>query len=478
MKTKHVLYISILSSIIFCSLGLFAYHFFIMPDYGQLPDIEKKRFIRTARQALLWDDTLSGRFRSPYPSDFILAAEAGRKAVVFIRPVVTNPIPNSRQNSLSGSGVLLSSDGLIVTNQHVIGDADQVEVALQDRRIFIAKTLGVDSHTDLALLKIESENLPFLVMGNSDSLSVGEWILAVGNPFNLHSTVTAGIVSAKARNINLLESQGIESFIQTDAAVNMGSSGGALVNTAGLLVGINTAIISEKGNYEGFSFAVPVNVVRKVVADLKEYGVVQRGWLGVEIEEVDNQMAKDAGLVKIQGVYVSGVLKEGSAQIAGIEKNDIITAINRQEIINTASFMEILAGFRPGEKIEVTIWRNEAEIKVSCILKNHLNTYDPVAVYKHGIFESLGIEVRNPDMTEKNLFGKLGVVVVSVKRGTIIHDTRMEPGFIIREVNGIKIKNGQHLKEILESNKGKEVRAEGIYKNFVGSYPYVFTIPK
>lgn len=478
MKTRHVLYISIISSLLFSTLGLISYHYFIMPDYGKLPDIEKNRIIRTARQALLWDDTLSGRFRSPYPSDFITAAEAGRKSVVFIRPMLINPTPNSRQNSLSGSGVLLSSDGFIVTNQHVIGDADQVEVVLQDRRIFIAKTLGVDSHTDLALLKIESENLPFLVMGNSDSLSVGEWILAVGNPFNLQSTVTAGIVSAKARNINMLESQGIESFIQTDAAVNPGSSGGALINTAGLLVGINTAIISEKGNYEGFSFAVPVNVVRKVVADLKEYGVVQRGWLGVEIEEVDNQMAKDAGLDKIQGVFVSAVLMDGSAQIAGIKKNDIISAINRQEIINRASFMEILAGFRPGETIDVTIWRNQAEIKVTCILKNHLNTYDPVAVYKYGIFESLGIEVRNPDMTEKSLFGKFGVIVVSIKRGTIIHDTRMEPGFIIQEVNGIKIKNGQHLKEILESNKGKEVRAEGIYKNFVGTYPYVFSIPK
>lgn len=478
MKGRHVLFISILSSALFSTIGLIAYHYLIMPDYGKLPEIEKNRIIRTARQALLWDDTLSGRFYSPHPDNFITAAEAGRKSVVFIRPLAKNPSPNSSQSLLSGSGVLVSSDGFIVTNQHVLGEAELVEVVLQDRRVFKANLVGEDMHTDLALLKIESENLPFLVMGNSDSLSVGEWVLAVGNPFNLQSTVTAGIVSAKARNINMLESQGIESFIQTDAAVNPGSSGGALINTAGLLVGINTAIMSEKGNYEGFSFAVPVNVVRKVIADLKEFGVVQRGWLGVEIEEVDNAMAKDAGMNKIQGVFVSAVLKDGSAQIAGIRKNDIIIRVNQTEISNTASFMEVLARFRPGETIQVTIQRNQLEMELNCTLKNHLNTYDPVAIYKNGIFESLGFEVRNLDFTEKSLFGKTGVLVVSIKRGTTIHNTKMEPGFIIREVNGIKIKNGQHLKEILESNKGKEVRAEGIYKNFVGSYPYVFTVPE
>ena len=203
----------------------------------------------------------------------------------------------------------MSSDGFIVTNNHVVRDAEDVEVMLNDNREYKAKIVGTDPNTDLALLKIEAEGLKFLIFGNSDSLQVGEWVMAIGNPFRLQSTVTAGIVSAKGRNINILENQGIESFIQTDAAVNPGNSGGALVNTKGELVGINTAIMSLSGNYEGFSFAVPANLAKKVVSDIRQYGFVQRGWLGVELENIDNMRAQKLHLKEVAGVYIALVTK-------------------------------------------------------------------------------------------------------------------------------------------------------------------------
>ncbi len=278
--------------------------------------------LAVAEREMVLSDRFSQSYRSSYPTDFIHAAEMSRKAVVFIKSDANNNKSFSDDqwlHSNSGSGVIVSSDGYIVTNNHVLDGAKKIEVTLNDNRVFIADIVGADPSTDLALLKISSLDLDYLIFGNSDSLQIGEWVMAVGKPFRLQSTVTAGIVSAKARNINLLTNHGIESFIQTDAAVNPGNSGGALINTRGDLVGICTAILSHSGRYEGFSFAVPSNLAKKVINDLKEFGVVQRGWLGIEIENIDNKTAKELGLSEVSGVFISSVSKGGGASDAGLK---------------------------------------------------------------------------------------------------------------------------------------------------------------
>ncbi|MFZ1705734.1 MAG: trypsin-like peptidase domain-containing protein [Saprospiraceae bacterium] len=439
---------------------------------------EQQKIIRVAENELLWSDKVRDLFLSSSPTSFIVAAQKGRESVVFIRGKKPKDSFSLSSFHQSGSGVIVSSDGYIVTNHHVVAQFDQIEVVLSDKRTFIAELRGYDENTDLALLKIESDNIPYLILGNSDSLQIGEWVLAVGNPFNLQSSVTAGIVSAKARNINMLESQGIESFIQTDAAVNPGSSGGALINTNGLLMGINTAIISENGSFEGFSFAIPANVVKKIVEDLKEFGVVQRGWLGVEIEDVDAEVAKRLHMSSIEGVLISSVSKDGAGQVAGLQKNDVVLKINDNKIHNTAEFMENISRYRPSEEIRIELLRKNNQISVKAVLRNHLNSLDPIAVYKTGVLQKLGIEVRNLDALEKTLFGKQGVLVVSVQQGSPVFNSKLEPGFIIQSMDGIVVKNAASLMESLQSKLGEEIVWEGIYKNFPGTYPYVFRLPE
>ncbi len=355
--------------------------------------------------------------------------------------------------------------------------ASKVEVTLQDNRTYIAKVIGEDKNTDLALLKVEVENTNFLVFGNSDSLRIGEWVLAVGNPFRLQSSVTAGIVSAKARSINLLENQGIESFIQTDAAFNPGSSGGALVNTSGELVGIATAILSESGRYEGFSFAVPGNLARKVVADLKEFGTVQRGWLGVDIENIDNKMAEELGLNEVSGVLISHASKDGGAAESGIQNNDVIVSINNVKINNTSEFMELLGQYRPGEKLEVIYIRNKVKKMASPVLRNQLNTTDLIGVVSSGTFNELGFEVRELDSYEKAIYSPTGVKVISIQNGSIVAHTRMEPDYIITKINNKKITSIRQVKKMLEESKGKSIILEGFYPKYPGEYPYTFVVP-
>ncbi len=308
-------------------------------------------------------------------TDFTNAAETSVNAVVHVkttysvRQVTTDPVlefffgrplqQEQRVQQASGSGVIISQDGYIVTNNHVIDKARNIEVVLNDKRTYPATLVGTDPNTDIALLKIEEDNLPYLNFGNSDDLQVGEWVLAIGNPFNLTSTVTAGIVSAKARNINIISSDmKIESFIQTDAAVNPGNSGGALVNTQGELVGINTAIASQTGSYSGYSFAVPVTIVNKVVDDLKTYGTVQRGLMGVQIADISSELYKQKHLTTMQGVYVSNVIQGSAAAKAGLQAGDVITAINGRTIDGTAQLQETIGQHRPGDTIEVRYIRN------------------------------------------------------------------------------------------------------------------------
>ena len=307
---------------------------------------------------------------APPMGDFIETSKKVTPAVVNI-----TSFSSVRSRIASGSGVIISSDGYIITNNHVIDGGAGFEIKLHNNRILRAELVGSDPTTDLALLKATGRNLQTISYGNSDILQVGEWVLAVGNPFNLTSTVTAGIVSAKARNINILEgAYSIESFIQTDAVVNPGNSGGALVNTRGELIGINTAIISSQtGGYEGYSFAVPSNLVKKVITDLKEYGEVQRAILGVEIAEVNEDIAADFNLPSVIGVFIQGVSMNSSASGAGLRRGDVIVSINGVQTNSIPELQEQVALFRPGDSITLEYYRDGRKVKKSNVILKGLN---------------------------------------------------------------------------------------------------------
>jgi Do/DeqQ family serine protease len=311
------------------------------------------------------------------PVDFTKAAEMSVGAVVHVktkyniygkqyvdpfyqfffgRPQQQQPM---QQAQATGSGVILSDDGYIVTNNHVIAQANEIEVVLNDKRSFTAQLIGTDPNTDIALLKIDATGLPTLEMGNSDDLKVGEWVLAVGNPFNLTSTVTAGIVSAKARNINILDADmKIESFIQTDAAVNPGNSGGALVNTRGELVGINTAIASQTGSYAGYAFAVPTSIVQKVVADLRQYGSVQRALLGIRMLDITSEVQQYYHLNTLEGVYIAEVVSGSAAEKGGVLAGDVVVAVNGTTINSSSELQEKIARKNPGDEVTLTVLRD------------------------------------------------------------------------------------------------------------------------
>ena len=275
-----------------------------------------------------------------------------------------------KENIASGSGVIISKDGYIITNRHVINNAEEIEVVLNDKRIFNAKILGEDPNSDLALLKIESKNLPFMKFDDSNNLRVGEWVLAIGNPYNLNSTVTAGIISAKSRKINILNDGGIESFIQTDAAINSGNSGGALVNTIGNLIGINTAIQSKTGSFSGYGFAIPSNMAEKIVNDLKKYGEVRRAYIGIHITDINMQIQKQLKLNGLQGVLISKVLKNSAAEISGIQDLDVILEINGMSVNSTTELHELIIQFNPGDEINCTIQRKDKIKKITISLQS------------------------------------------------------------------------------------------------------------
>lgn len=372
-----------------------------------------------------------------------------------------------------GSGVIISSDGLIVTNNHVVDAADEISVILNDKREFKAKLVGTDPSTDVALIKISASDLPILKFSNSDNLKLGEWVLAVGNPFNLTSTVTAGIISAKGRNIGINQTlSGIESFIQTDAAVNPGNSGGALVNIRGELVGINTAIASQTGYYSGYSFAIPSNIVQKVVDDLKKFGEVQRALLNVNIGEVNAAVAKKYNLDKIEGVFIGAVNPGGSADLAGIKDNDVIISIDGVDVNSTAELQEQISKYRPGDKIAVVVKRDNKKKQFNVTLRN-----------MHGDMEI--VRGDNPD----DIFGAKFVAVSDRdKEGLGIHngikiadlgngkfkDSGIKKGFIITQVNKTVISEVNDFKRIIKNSRGG-ILVEGIYPNGEVAY-YVFGI--
>lgn len=382
----------------------------------------------------------------------------------------------SQPQMASGSGVIVSEDGYIVTNNHVIEGAEKLTIVLNDNKKYEAKIIGTDPSTDLALIKVDAKNLPFITYGNSDNVKIGEWVLAVGNPFNLNSTVTAGIVSAKGRNINLLQYNAdkeifpLESFIQTDAAVNPGNSGGALVNTNGELIGINTAIASRTGSYAGYSFAVPVNIVQKVTNDLLEFGAVQRAFIGVSIRDINADIAEDLGINEISGVYVSDLTPNGAAADAGIEKGDVLTQVGTVEVKTVPELQEQVARFRPGDKINVTLKRDGKEKTVKVTLRNkHGNTK---IVTKPSPTESLkthGAALRIANDSELRDLNLSNGVKVSELEGGKLRSAGVKEGFIITKIDKKAMNSPADVEEALTNNSGG-VLIEGVYPNGMKAY--------
>ncbi len=420
--------------------------------------------------------------------DFTQAAESTVNAVVSIRTTTVaksngyqDPLfefffgpghgqREQRPQSGLGSGVIVTSDGYIVTNNHVIEGADKLEVTLNDNRTFNARVIGTDPTTDLALVKIESENLPTVKFGNSDNLKIGEWVLAVGNPFGLTSTVTAGIVSAKARRISGGMNRGrldIESFIQTDAAVNPGNSGGALVNTAGELVGINTAIFSQTGNYAGYSFAIPSSIVSKVITDLRQYGTVQRAVMGISFLDITSELAKEKNLDVHEGVYVAEVRDRSAAMEAGVEVGDVITSINGKKITNGASLQEQIGRFNPGDKISVVVRRKGMDKVVEMTLKNSQGSTEVTKAVNFGSMGAAFKELTNTQRRELNV--RNGVEVVALKDGKF-KSAGIREGFVILDINNMAITSVSDIEKIFDnitrsSSERKVMFITGIYPN-------------
>ncbi|HFA49770.1 MAG TPA: PDZ domain-containing protein [Bacteroidetes bacterium] len=430
-------------------------------------------------------DPYSGNFQRTFisssPTDFTSAAESVTPAVVNIRAVENSNYSwwgSGSYGASSGSGVIISADGFIITNNHVIEDGNKYEITLNDHREYLAKLIATDPSTDLALLKIDEKNLPFLLFGNSDSLRVGEWVMAVGNPFNLESTVTAGIVSAKGRSIDILEGDyTIESFIQTDAAVNPGNSGGALVNTNGELVGINTAIITRSGKYEGYSFAIPATLVQKVIKDLRDFGEVQRALLGIRIGPVNDQNAKDLGLPSVEGVYISSVTPEGGAEEAGLQRGDVIVGIGKTKIATIPELQEQVGRLHPGSAISVEYIREGKRYRANVVLKDKNQTTAFTSVKNDkDLLGMNGMELRELTTEEKRRLRVSGVYVETIDVGSVIEQTEMDPGYIITKVGEVRVSSVREVLNQLKKKRGKEIILEGFYENYPGEYYYTFQV--
>ncbi len=471
-------------------LPLGAFLMFNATSYSSLSDevIDGNRLYNA--RAVNFDGT------NPIGPDFIAASESSINSVVHVTTKVVktafqrDPFQEffygpgaggqeyKQYGAGSGSGVIISSEGYIVTNNHVIEDASEIEVILNDNTKYTAKLIGADPSTDIAVLKIEGTGFQPIPIGNSDDLRIGEWVLAVGNPFNLTSTVTAGIVSAKARNINLLSDRTqqnivpIESFIQTDAAVNPGNSGGALVNTKGELVGINTAIASQTGSYSGYSFAIPVNLVQKVMRDLIDYGIVQRGFLGVQIADINQEIKEKNSLSSIKGVFISEVTDGGSAEKAGLKTGDVILKIGMREVNSVAELQEEIGKRRPGDKVSLTIRTKggSEEIK-ELVLRNQDGETSLISkeeIAKNYALGATFIELSSKEKKELNV--TYGVKIETLNAGKL-KSIGIQPGMIITKVNNEQIDTVEKLTSKLNgANKGilLEVLSASGKKNYYG----------
>ena len=458
-----------------------------------------------------------GKANTADAPDLTKAANAAVPAVVHIKTRIpakqqTNNVPRARQRGTfedffddlfgygpnvipeqraSGSGVLISEDGYIVTNNHVIsngrdGVADEITVTLSNKKTHKARLVGRDPNSDLAVLKIDGSKFPFLLYGNSNSIQLGQWVLAVGYPLTLETTVTAGIVSATGRTININRRQTaanespVESFIQTDAAVNQGNSGGALINTAGELIGINSAILAPNGTYAGYSFAIPVNIVKKIVDDIVRFGDVQRGYLGISYyttDEMSEDQIKSLGIpTNTNGVYVSAVSNDGGAYAAGIRKGDVITKVNNTLVTSGLQMSAQLASFRPGDKVPISYIRGGKEYNTTVTLKKKSEIVTDIAATNIGT--RLGADLSDLDKTKARQYGiDGGVVVNKITEGGAIGRTRMQAGFIITSVNGQDVTSLEELSKVL-SNATGSVRLEGIYPGYDGTYQYPLNLER
>ena len=452
-----------------------------------------------------------GKFNAGETIDLTKAANAAVPAVVHIKTKIpakklTNDVPRQRgsgffddlfddmfgygpniqpEQRASGSGVLISEDGYIVTNNHVVsnggtGVADEITVTLHDKKTFKARLIGRDPSSDIAVLKIDGNKFPFLLYGNSNSVQLGQWVLAIGYPLTLETTVTAGIISATGRSIGINGRQTVnketpvESFIQTDAAVNQGNSGGALVTANGELIGINSAILAPTGTYAGYSFAIPVNIVKKIVEDIVKYGNVQRGYLGISYYPTDDMtedQIKQAGLPSAaEGVYVSSVSNDGGAFSAGIKKGDVITKINGVPISSGIQLSAQLVNFRPNDQVPVTYIRNGKEYTASVLLKKQAGTFVDLATSNVG--SRLGADLETLDKTKAREYGiKGGVVVKKIRDGGPVSRTKIDEGYIITSINGNPVTSLEDLNKLLGTVTGR-ITVEGIYPGYEGIYPY------
>ena len=421
----------------------------------------------------------------PQYTDFTGAAEKSINAVVHIKTEISaksgsydsffgpfqdyfgNPYKNNTYIAF-GSGVIISPDGYIVTNNHVVEGADRISVTFNNKKELKASVIGTDPTTDLALIKVEAHDLVFLTYGNSDEVKIGEWVLAVGNPFNLTSTVTAGIVSAKARNVGILGAQSsIESFIQTDAVVNRGNSGGALVNTSGELVGINAAIASHTGVYEGYSFAIPANLVKKVIGDLMKYGELQRAYIGIQIRDIDAKFAGKLGLSEVEGVYIAGIVPNGGADEAGLIEGDVILTIDDVKIHSLSELMGTIGQHSPGEIISIDVNRNNEISTYHVTLKNQNGTTALVKASDSFDNDLLGASLQQLTSEElRQLKINNGLKITEVNEG-ILKRGGITRGFVITEINGLKINSGNSLEDALQRTKKNIVHLKGMYPNGV-----------
>jgi Do/DeqQ family serine protease len=448
------------------------------------PKTNQRKFIQT-------ENVFASRqinVKIPQGLDFTQASKIALPSVVHIKITYPNRIHFHRQESdetfrefkgeipkntphhSSGSGVLVSEDGYIITNRHVVNGAGTIEVILYDKRSYAAQVIGTDSGTDLALLKIDEYALPYLQYGNSDNLQIGEWVVAIGNPFDLVSTVTAGIVSAKGRRISLLDDNySVEAFIQTDAAVNPGNSGGALVNLKGELVGINTAIATQTGFFSGYSFAIPINLARKIADDLMNYGENQRAILGVSGMSVNAEIAEKEQLSEVKGVILNGINDGSAAQKANLLKKDVIVMVDNVNINNLAELQTEIALKRPGDIIKITYWRKNKKysIKLKLLGKNGESVpQKPKENHKQTI-KVLGASLRKLSEEEKKQFQlENGVKILSIGKGKM-KDCGFRDGFIITQIRGKQMKNVQDIQKMIEEckQKDKSVMIEGVYPN-------------
>ncbi|RYU89293.1 Do family serine endopeptidase [Mucilaginibacter terrigena] len=449
--------------------------------------------------------------------DFTQAAADVTPAVVYIRTTYSDK-SSGQQDQLeqmfgqmfgqrmrpqgpqmaSGSGVIISPDGYIVTNNHVVAKAEKIQIVTNDHRNFEAKVIGTDPNTDLALIKIDATNLPIVKLGNSDAVRVGEWVLAVGNPFKLNSTVTAGIVSAKGRSINIIGRdededspypvrqqenptlrKGIESFIQTDAAINPGNSGGALVNTAGELIGINAAIASHTGSYEGYGFAIPINLAKKVLNDIKKYGAVKRGYIGIGFADLsDPDAAKQVGSDKTNGLYVTSLITGGGAEKAGLKTGDIITKVEGNPVFESSDLQERVARLQPGDKINLTVLRDGGEKSFAITLKADAPAPRTAAVSKSAaeLFNKMGASFQPLNAAQKAKFHvNSGVLVTQVRPGGIFDDTEIPVGSVITSINKQPINSVADMDKVITALRNGRLIITGYYPDG-GSFSNVFEV--